>query len=1071
MSTETIPHQIDQAAPVSAFLGTENEAHGGMHGGEVSAALQDWIHRAMDALAAVGPPPVGVTPHSVGAVPHLAPYPALPAQDATLDVLPFRIDTSHMPAIPQDRLELIRAAFNYVRANLAHGGQPIARSDGGRSDSLVDGSDAVLGNLIVDGPECNADAAAGSNTTVAHQSSPSPSPPDVIPHISRTPTPTAVVVPTSNAPGHLVEDEVMADGMQGTPVNGRTMNPLPSAMGTAEHRDGTFSGGREEDEKNVVVARASGSLQRSDRTTPSTSLDNAAYDARALQKQEEQRRRVWEDKKRAWQSKDAMPTREDDGTKGHSSRAPKTRRQTSPPPALLSRLRDLSPDACLFSTSQRDVPQSLSPSNRSPRDRSPTPSTPPPSEYAGLPLIERMRPAPLVGRIGPPVDESYIAASSQRANDETRGRRTARAPRSVEPSKTPSCNAGPPHVMPTGKAGTAPIAAASVRTASASSRKFTSTSSRTIASAGSLRVEGARSSEHRLETASPRPVTLASSAPGSTTLRTAQEATSVGVGETLVSGNLPSDTMVVGDPVEPTTPSVAPAVTTTIIAPQITTPLPPSTTPSSIDDTSISPRNSGPLPSRADSASSAPRFQAFSASMSDDRNAGTMETRPHTSPRCTYRQIAEELLSSTIPLDRNHSTRAQEVAPAHAASIVLPTSPAAPAASTLTLITLSSVSEPTGKESLPFPPLPTRNLDSCPIFSPASNGSSSPPIDPAKLGEYIFGLPVDNPAPVPELTAPIEQTMEVEQDGEADQLVKSDEQSIGPLKVDEDEMDEPMKMDEHTAESVKMEEDTDEIKEEEEPVVKTENEPAPKPEDVKDEMLVPVELAPRYEPRALIPKSRQRSSASPSVGPSSSSSGQTNGQSFWIEVPSRTFPHGDYLPMSPDEPQPISQHQSVDLSPEQPLRRSPRTTRSVYRRASMAKAASPKVSASAPASKSSASAKSVTQSPSSNAPTTQSSAITGQSSSIAAQSSPAAAPSSPTFVQPPSAAARPSPASASHLATPVVSTSVASLGRTYRIPAPSDDEEEGTRVAPILKLRRMNDDHPLERPSKRVRWA
>ena len=32
-------------------------------------------------------------------------------------------------------------------------------------------------------------------------------------------------------------------------------------------------------------------------------------------------------------------------------------------------------------------------------------------------------------------------------------------------------------------------------------------------------------------------------------------------------------------------------------------------------------------------------------------------------------------------------------------------------------------------------------------------------------------------------------------------------------------------------------------------------------------------------------------------------------------------------------------------------------------------------------------------------------------------------------------------------------------------------EEEDARITPILKLRRMNDDHPLERPSKRVRWA
>ncbi|KAL1692681.1 hypothetical protein GGG16DRAFT_51005 [Schizophyllum commune] len=1062
MSTETLPQQIDEAALVSAFLGTENEAHGG----EVSAALQDWIHRAMDALAAVGPPPVGTIPHSVGAVPHLLPNPALPAQDATLDVLPFRIDTSHVPAIPQDRLELIRAAFNYVRANLAHGGQTTARSDGGRSDSLVDGSDAVLGNLIVDGPECTADAAAGSNTTVAHHPIPSPSPPADIPHTSRTPTPTA------NALGHpatsCIADEVMADGMQGNPVNGGTMNPLPSAVGTAEHADGTsFSGDHEEDEENVMDARASDTLEESARLTASSTQDVAAYDARALQKQEEQRRRVWEDKKRAWSSKDATPTREDDGTKGHPSRAPKTRRQASPP-ALLNRLRDPTTDACHFSTSQRDVPQSLTPSDRSPRDRSPTPSTPPPSEYAGLPLAQRLsagspplirHPGPLFGRIGPRVDDSNYGSSSQRATDETRGRRTARAPGSTEPSSTLSRNGALPRALPTRKAEKAPAAAASAQIATMGSRRVPSTGSRTVPSTGTRKTDGVRNSEQRLESASQRPATLASSAPGSTGVKTAEGVTGIPklvVDEGRASGKAgSSDAMAVDDPAEPITQSIVPRTSTTTVSPQIVTPTPTHPTPSGNVDNRVLLSNPGPLPPPADRASSSTGVHVSIASTHHTSGAGESGIQPQSPHKRSYEELVTELLSSTIPLDRSHSTRAQELAPARSSSSVFSAPPVALVTSTKADPISSSVPEPTGAAPLPLSPLSA--LSSSATSSSPSGSIASLPIDPAELGEFIFSLPVDESAPVSNSRETTEDAMDVVQGVEWDQSVNTDEQSDGPSKMDED-TDEPMKVEE--------EEYTASTKgEEEEPAMKTENEVTFKTEEVKD-VLVPVEPAPRYEPRALVPKPRQHSAVSPSVGVSISSSGQTNGQPFWIEVPLRALPQESYLPMSQDGCQPSraqDEQQPLIPRPEQALRRSTRSTSSVYRRATPAQANSVRMAASAPAS--SASAKSQIQPPSSNTAASQLSSASAQSSSAIVQSSPASAQSFSVPARASSTAAATSPSSAPTNAI------VASLGRSYRLPPSSEDEEEDARVTPILKLRRMNDDHPLERPSKRVRWA
>ncbi|KAL1730202.1 hypothetical protein EV714DRAFT_211476 [Schizophyllum commune] len=1085
MSTETIPHQIDQAAPVSAFLGTENEAHGGMHGGEMSAALQDWIHRAMDALAAVGPPPVGVIPHSVGAVPHLVPNPALPAQDATLDVLPFRIDTSHVPTIPQDRLELIRAAFNYVRVNLAHGGQTTARSDGGRSDSLVDGSDAVLGNLIVDGPECTADAAAGSNTTVAHHPIPSPSPPDDIPHTSRTPTPTANVVLTANALGHpatsCIADKVMADGMQGNPVNGGTMNPLPSAVGTAEHADGTsFSGDHEEDEENAMDARASDTLEESARLTASSTQDVAAYDARALQKQEEQRRRVWEDKKRAWSSKDATPTREDDGTKGHPSRAPKARRQASPP-ALLNRLRDPTTDACHFSTSQRDVPQSLTPSDRSPRDRSPTPSTPPPSEYAGLPLAQRLsagspplirHPGPLFGRIGPRVDDSNYASSSQRATDETRGRRTARTSRSTEPSSTLSRNGALPRALPTREAEKAPAAAASAQIATTGSRRVPSTNSRTVPLTGTRKADGAGNSEQPLESASRRPATLASSAPGTTSVKTAEGVTDIPklvVDEGRASGKAgPSDAMAVDDPAEPTTQSIVPRMATTTVSPQIVTPPPTPPTPSSNVDNRVSLSNPGPLPPPADRASSSTGVHVSIASTHHNPGAGESDIQPQSPHKRSYEEIATELLSSTIPLDRSHSTRAQELAPARSSSFVFS---APPATSTQADPISSSVPEPTGAAPLPLSPLSA--LSSTATSSSPSGSITSLPIDPAELGEFIFSLPVDESAPVSNSRETTEEAMDVVQGVDWDQSVNTDEQSDGPSKMDED-VDEPMKVDEDTDEAMKVEEEeymASTKGEEEEPAMKTENEVTSMTEEVKDEVLVPVRPAPRYEPRALVPKLRQHSAVSPSIGPSYSSLGHiTNSQSFWIEMPPRTLPQESYLPMSQDGCEPSraqDEQQPLIPPPEQALRRSTRSTSSVYRRPSAAHFDSPRASASAPAWTPSASAQSASCTQSSRAAVVQPSLAVAQSPFVAGQSSAASIQASSVPARVSSAAAGPSskPMDLPATSAPI---SVTSLGRSYRIPAPSDDEEEGT---PILKLRRMNDDHLDERPSKRLRWA
>ncbi|KAL1720461.1 hypothetical protein EV715DRAFT_197149 [Schizophyllum commune] len=1083
MSTETIPHQIDQAAPVSAFLGTENEAHGGMHGGEVSAALQDWIHRAMDALAAVGPPPLGVIPHSVGAVPHLVPNPALPAQDATLDVLPFRVDTSHVPAIPQDRLELIRAAFNYVRANLAHGGQTTARSDGGRSDSLVDGSDAVLWNLIVDGPECTADAAAGSNTTVAHHSIPSPSPPDDIPHTSRTPTPTANVVLTTDALGHpaanCIADEVMADGMQGNPVNGGAMNPLPSAVGTAEHADGTsFSGDHEEDEENAMDARASDTLEESARLTASTTQDVAAYDSRALQKQEEQRRRVWGSKKRAWQSKDVTPTREDDGTKGHPSRAPKTRRQSSPPPALLNRMSDQSSNTCHYNSEPDDLQLRLTPTC-SPRDRSPTPSTPPPSQYAGLPLAQRLsenppslHSGPLAGRIGSRVRQSKAASSSERATDETRGRRTARTSRSTEPSSTLSRNSALPRALPTRKAEKAPAAAASAQIATTGSRRVPSTGSRTVPSTGTRKAGGAGNSEQRLEGASQRPATLASSTSGSISVKTAEGVTGIPklvVDEGRASGKAgPSDAMAVDDPAEPTTQSIVPRMATTTVSPQIVTPPPTHPTPSSNVDNRVSSNSPGPLPPPAESASSSAGVQVSPASSHQNPEAGESGIQPKTSRKRSYEEIATELLSSTIPLDRSHSTRAQELAPARSSAFVFS---APPAISTQADPISSSVPEPTGAAPLPLSPLSA--LSSTATSSLPSGPTASLPIDPAELGEFIFSLPVDESAPVSNSRQITEEAMDVVQGVEWDQSVTTDEQSDGPSKMDED-VDEPMKVDEGTDEAMKVEEEeymASTKGEEEEPAMKTENEVTSMTEEVKDEVLVPVRPAPRYEPRALVPKLRQHSAVSPSIGPSYSSLGHiTNSQSFWIEMPPRTLPQESYLPMSQDGCQPSraqDEQQPLIPPPEQALRRSTRSTSSVYRRPSAAHSDSPRASASAPAWTPSASAQSASCTQSSRAAVVQPSLAVAQSPFVAGQSSAASIQASSVPARVSSAAAGPSskPMDLPATSAPI---SVTSLGRSYRIPAPSDDEEEGT---PILKLRRMNDDHLDERPSKRLRWA
>ncbi|KAI4521366.1 hypothetical protein K525DRAFT_285018 [Schizophyllum commune Loenen D] len=1091
MPTETFPHQIDQMTPVSAFLGTGNEAPGG----EVSAALQDWIQRAMDALAAVGPPPVGVVPNSV-------PTQRLPALgEVMLEVEPSNIDTNNPLANPRHRREIIRAAFDYALGPP----QTTSHSSEDRLDCRADTPTEVPGNLLVDRSACTADVDAPAGPVAADfpHPEPFPSPHNVSPHSSPTPTagviPTPPMLPSSDA----VVDLAMADRSQNAigDEGQQAIQATMTSISNDHHRDGQGEHNGDADKANAIEVRTTDALQQD------ASISISQYEieyARAERERQEMKRRIAEDRQRAW-AKDATTSRRDATTarKGattprndaraeeHKSRAPKTRRQASPLPALLNRLRDPRPYACIYN-SERDDPQLPSTPTLSPRDRSPTPSTPPPSEYAGLPLAQRLLPVPLVSRIGPHPDtppsvasfaqandeehsgpligrrgsrigQSNSAASSQRANDETRGRRPARASRSIEPSSTLSRNGALPRVLPTRKAGKAPAAAASAQ----------------ITMTGTRKAGGAGNSEQRLESASQRPATLASSAPGSTSVKTAEGVTGIPklvVDEGRASGKAgPSDAMAVDDPAEPTTQSIVPRMATTTVSPQIVTPPPTPSTPSSNIDNRVSSNSPGPLPPPAENASSSTGVQVSPASSHHDSEAGDSGIQPQTSPKRSYEEIATELLSSTIPLDRSHSTRAQELAPAQTQSTVTPASPggrAAPAIPTSTPPNISPVPESTGINAAYSSHAPT--LTNSATSSVISDCSASPRVDSSELGEYIFSLPVDNSVP---MGASIEHTMEVERGDDPDQPVNTGEQSYGPLKMEED-MDEPMKVDEDTDEPIQVEEEeyTASTKgEEEELAMKTENEVTFKTEEVKD-VLVPVEPAPRYEPRALVPKLRQHSAAFPSIRPSHSSLGPTtnsNEQSLWIEMPPRTLPQESYLPMSRDGRQPSmaqDEPQPVVLSPEQGPRRSPRTTRSVYRRPSAAHSDSPRASASAPAWTPSASAQSASCTQSSPAAVVQPSLAVAQSPFVAGQSSPASTQSSSVPARVSSAAAGPSsgPMDLPATSAPISDTS---LGRFYRIPAPSDDEEEGMRVTPILKLRRMNDDHPLERPSKWARWA
>ncbi|KAL1750812.1 hypothetical protein FB107DRAFT_294339 [Schizophyllum commune] len=822
MSTESLPHQIDQATPVSAFLGTENEAHGG----EVSAALQDWIQRAMDALAAVGPPPLGVVHSSV-------PTQTLPALgEVTLEVEPSNIDTNNPLANPRRRREIIRAAFDYALAPP----QTTSHSSEDRLDRRADTPMDVPGDPSEDRPGCtsNVNAPAGPVAADSPHPEPFPSPHNVSPHSSPTPTagviPTPPMLPTSNA----VVDLAMADRSQNAigDEGQQAIQATMTSISNDHHRDGQGEHNGDADKANAIEVRTTDALQQD------ASISISQYEikyARAERERQEMKRRIAEDRQRAW-AKDATTSRRDATTarKGatprkdaraeeHKSRAPKTRRQASPLPALLSRLRDPPQNVCSYN-SELDDPQLPSTPIHSPRDRSPTPSTPPPSQYAGLPLVQRLsadpgHPGPLFDRIGPPVDESNSTPSSERAVEETRGRRTTRAPGSTEPSL--SRNGALPRALPTRKAEKAPAAAASAHIAS--------TASRTVSSTGTRKTDGVRNSEQRLESASQRPATLASSAPGVTGI------SKLVVDEGRASGKAgSSDAMA----------SIVPRTATTTVSPQIVTPPPTHPTP-----------NPGPLPPPADRASS---------------STGVHPQSPH---KRSYEELVTELLSS-------HSTRAPELAPAPIQFTITPTSPGGRAAPVLPTSTVPDASPAAHSSHAP-------TLMSSATSSVTSNCSPSPRVDSSELGEYIFSLPVDNSVPV---------TMKP---------VKTGEQSYGPLKMDED-MDEPMKVDEDTGEPIQGEE--------EELAMKTENEVTSKTEEVKD-VLVPVEPAPRYEPRALVPKLRQHSAVSPSIGTSHS-------QSFWIEMPPRTLPQESYLLIAQDEQQPLIP------PPEQALRRSTRSTSS-----------------------------------------------------------------------------------------------------------------------------------------------
>ncbi|KAI5833876.1 hypothetical protein K523DRAFT_369506 [Schizophyllum commune Tattone D] len=946
MPMETLPHQIDQATSVSAALGTGNEAHGG----EVSAALQDWIYRAMYTLAAVEPPPVGAIPHSVGVIPHSVPTQALPALgEVTIEVESSNIDTNNLLANPRHRRQIIRAAFDYALA------PPQTTSHS--SEDILDRDPAA------DHRGCTADVDAHTGLVAADFQSPEPfpSPHNASPHSSSTPTAAVVLTPPMLRSTDRVMDTVVMDGRQNTigEEGQQAFRATLTSESSDHHRDGQGEHNGDADKANAIEVRTTDALQQD------ASISISQYEieyARAERERQEMKRRIAEDRQRAW-AKDATTSRRDATTarKGattprkpedaraeeHKSRAPKTCRQASPPPALLNRLRDPRPYACIYN-SERDDPQLPSTPTLSPRDRSPTPSTPPPSEYAGLPLAQRLLPVPLVSRIGPHPDtppsvasfaqandeehsgpligrrgsrigQSNSAASSQRANDETRGRRPARASRSIEPSSTLSRNGALPRVLPTRKAGKAPAAAASAQ----------------ITMTGTRKAGGAGNSEQRLESASQRPATLASSAPGSTSVKTAEGVTGIPklvVDEGRASGKAgPSDAMA----------SIVPRMATTTVSPQIVTPPPTPSTPP------------GPLPPPAENASSSTGVQA-----------GDSGIQPQTSPKRSYEEIATELLSS-------HSTRAQELAPAQTQSTVTPVSPggrAAPAIPTSTPPNISPVPESTGINA---------------AYSATSSVISDCSASPRHTTEPV----------------------------------KTGEQSYGPLKMDED-MDEPMK-----PIQVEKEEYTVSTKgEEEELAMKTENEVT--------DVLVPVEPAPRYEPRALVPKLRQHSAVSP--------------QSFWIEMPPRTLPQESYLPMSQDGCQPSraqDEQQPLIPPPEQALRRSTRSTSSVYRRPSAAHSDSPRA----------ASAQSASCTQSSRAAVVQPSLAVAQSPFVAASSVPARVSS---------AAAGPSskPMELPATSAPISVTSL----------APSDDEEEGT---PILKLRRMNDDHLDERPSKRLRWA
>ncbi|KAL1678339.1 hypothetical protein EV122DRAFT_212154 [Schizophyllum commune] len=1056
MPTETFPHQIDQMTPVSAFLGTGNEAPGG----EVSAALQDWIQRAMDALAAVGPPPVGVVPNSV-------PTQRLPALgEVMLEVEPSNIDTNNPLANPRHRREIIRAAFDYALG-------PPQTTSHSSEDRLDCRADTPPGNLLVDRSACTADVDAPAGPVAADfpHPEPFPSPHNVSPHSSPTPTagvtPTPPMLPSSDA----VVDLAMADRSQNAigDEGQQAIQATMTSISNDHHRDGQGEHNGDADKANAIGVRTTDALQQD------ASISISQYEieyARAERERQEMKRRIAEDRQRAW-AKDATTSRRDATTarKGattprndaraeeHKSRAPKTRRQASPLPALLNRMSDARPYACIYN-SERDDPQLPSTPTHSPRDRSPTPSTPPPSEYAGLPLAQRLLPIPLVSRIGPHPDKPpslNSAASSQRANDETRGRRPVRASRSFEPRSTWLRSAGLPQALPSLKAGTAPAVAASAHAASAGSQR--------AASDISLKTEGGRNSEHRLESASQRPTVSIILAPGLTSLKTAEETTSmIDVDGGRASDDMPSNALVVDETGVLATQSVAPATATTEVAPEVVTP------PSSNVDTRDSSGGPGPLLPPTESASSSTRARTPSVSTCHYAEARTTETQPQTSPKRSYEQIAIELLSSTIPLDRSHSTRAQESAPAQTQSSVTPATRdgrAAPALPTSTVPNTSPIPESTGIKAAHSSHAP--RLTSNARSSVTSDCSASPRVDSSELGEYIFSLPVDDSVP---MDAAIEHTMEVELGEDPDQPVKTGEQPYGPLKMDED-VDEPMKVDEDTDEAMKVEEEeyTASTKgEEEEPAMKTENEVTIKTEEVKD-VLVPVEPAPRYEPRALVSKLRQHSAVSPSIGPSHSSLGHiTNSQSFWIEMPPRTLPQESYLPMSQDGCQPSraqDEQQPLIPPPEQALRRSTRSTSSVYRRPSAAHSDSPRASASAPAWTPSASAQSASCTQSSRAAVVQPSLAVAQSPFVAGQSSAASIQASSVPARVSSAAAGPSsrPMDLPATSAPI---SVTSLGCSYRIPAPSDDEEEGT---PILKLRRMNDDHLDERPSKRLRWA